>query len=443
MLTFEDSSDLIIQRICENGYKAYLCGGAVRDHFLNKESSDYDIVTSATPNELKQIFPDRKVNLVGANFLVTLIDNIEVATYRSDKNFLNGRQNCISTVCKTLEEDLERRDFTINSMAICPYVGDVIDPFNGLQDLKNRIIRFVGDPEKRIKEDYLRMIRAARFTCLIEGTIEENSFQAIQINKNLVKEIAPERIRLELLKVMKYKKPSIFFNILHSTGILKIILPELDYTYGHTGGKYHGETVDQHSMLTGDYLSPKRPILRLTGYLHDIGKPDTYDGENFIDHENVGADYVENILKRYKFTNCEIEKASCLTLYHMRSFSNDVGNKAIRRLVKTFTDNNINWKEWLLLKIADKRSNLSKVRYDKEKIKDIILKIHNSKKLTISGGFKITDLKVDGNDVMKILNIKPGKEVGLILKKLLDMVIDEPELNNKDLLKTEIRRIKL
>ena len=148
MQTYQDKSDEIIQRICECGWSAYLCGGAVRDHFLEVEAHDYDLVTDATPDILKQIFPDRKVNLVGANFLVTLIDDIEVSTYRSDKNFENGRHNCITSVCSTLQEDLERRDFTFNAMAVCPYLGEVIDPFHGKKDLENKLVKFVGNPYK-------------------------------------------------------------------------------------------------------------------------------------------------------------------------------------------------------------------------------------------------------------------------------------------------------
>lgn len=432
MQTYQDKSDEIIQRICECGWSAYLCGGAVRDHFLEVEAHDYDLVTDATPDILKQIFPDRKVNLVGANFLVTLIDDIEVSTYRSDKNFENGRHNCITSVCSTLQEDLERRDFTFNAMAVCPYLGEVIDPFHGKKDLENKLVKFVGNPYKRINEDYVRILRAARFTCLIEGQLDNAAFNAIRDCKELVKQIAPERIRLELLKVMKYKKPSIFFDVLQRTGVLKVLIPEFDRLYHHTGGKYHSETLDMHSLLAGNELSAKTPLLRLIGYFHDIGKPVVYDGENFIDHEKVGADIIENIFSRFKFTNDEIEKAKNLVKFHMRSISNDISDKAIRRMIKTFSDNNVNWKEWLQIKIADRKANLALDDYTKEHIKMIILKIHNSKKLTTSGEFKVTDLDINGNDVMTLLNIKPGPQVGNILKYLLEQVIENPELNKKE-----------
>jgi tRNA nucleotidyltransferase/poly(A) polymerase len=432
-MTFEEVSDQIISRICECGWKAYLCGGAVRDNFLDTDPKDYDIVTDATPDILEKIFPDRKVKTVGANFLVTLIDNIEVSTYRSDKNYSPGRQNCITSVCETLDEDLARRDFTFNAMAVCPYAGEIIDPFNGRIDLDHRVVRFVGDPNERIKEDYLRMIRAARFACLIEGRLDKDAFSAISDHKYLVKKISPERIRIELLKVMTYRKPSIFFDALYNTGLLKILFPELEDMYGHTGGQYHAETLDEHFKLTGDALSPKDPILRLIGYFHDIGKPLAWASGNndFVNHEVIGSIMIKNIFIKYKFTNKEIERAENLVKIHMRSLDSLSTGKAIRRLLKVFEEHDVNWKDWLKLKIADKRANLAKEQYQREHIKKICLKIHNAKKSPVRA-FSVKDLKISGYDVMETLNIKPGNLVGAILKILFDRVLDEPELNDRD-----------
>jgi len=428
----EYTSNEIIKRICDCGYKAYLTGGAVRDEFLDVTPSDFDIVTDATPEELQLIFVDKKVKSFGASFLVTSVDGIDVATYRSDRNSGPGRQNCISTECKTLEEDLSRRDFTFNAFAICPYTGEIVDPFNGRKDLENKTLRFVGDPNQRIYEDYLRMIRAARFACLIEGRVDTAAFNAIRRNKELVKEISPERIRMELLKVMKYRRPSIFFDILHHTGILEIILPDFDKMYGHTGGKYHNETLDEHAKLTGDNLSNKFPLLRLVGYLHDIGKPVTYDGENFINHEKVGSQLIKEIFNQYRFSKDETSFAKYLVKLHMRSLDYLPSEKSVRRLLKKFDENHISWKHWLRLKIADKKANLAIDDYTRDAIKIICLKIQNAKNESKSGGFKVTDLEINGNDVINTLQIQPGPKVGSILKDLLEIVIDNPELNTKD-----------
>jgi len=432
-------SEKIIQRICECGWNAYLCGGAVRDEFLDTEPSDYDIVTDALPEELIKIFPDMNVKTFGVSFLVTTVNGIDVATYRSDKNSGQGRFNCVTEACETLDEDLARRDFTFNALAVCPYTGEIVDPFNGKKDLENRIVKFVGDPNQRIYEDPLRMIRAARFTALTEGRVDLASFNAIYNNRDMVKDISPERIRIELLKVMKYKTPSIFFDVLHETKILEILFPELDVMYGHTGGQYHIETLDQHFKITGDNLSRKDPLLRLIGYFHDIGKPVVYDGTNFIDHEKVGADLIESVFKRYKFTLKETARAKKLVTFHMRSIDSLISNKAIRKLLRVFSENDVKFKDWLKLKIADKKANLSSDNYTREHIKTFALKVHNTSKLTESGGFKITDLKVNGNDVMNILGIKPGKCIGLILKHLLSIIVDNPENNNREILIQNIK----
>ncbi len=424
----------ISKTICENGFEVYICGGYVRDMFLSITSHDIDLTTSATPDDLARIFPDRKVNLVGANFLVTLVDNIEVSTYRSDTNFGPDRANCITKACETLEEDLYRRDFTFNAMAVCPYTGEVVDYFNGRADLENKVVKFVGNPSDRIYEDYLRMMRAARFTCLIEGKLDGETFQAIKNNKHLIKKVSPERIRIEFLKVMKYRKPSIFFDVLYETGLLEIILPEFTQMYGHSGGPYHGESLDTHSKIAGDMLSPKDPLLRLIGFFHDIGKVPAYklnNGESFIEHEKLGCDIVENILTKYKFSNSEISRATTLVLYHMRSIKN-IGPKGYRKLLKKFSENNISWKDWLNLKLADKKANLLNENYTKDQIKEICLNIFKASHESKSGGFRITDLEINGNDIMSLLDIEPGPLVGKILNQLLEVVLESPELNTKD-----------
>lgn len=431
----EKLAEEIIATLCSNGFQAYLTGGAVRDMFRGSDPDDFDIVTNAAPEQVKKLFPNKKVKMVGNNFLVTLIDTIEVATYRTDKNNGFGRFNCVTTQCETLQEDLQRRDFTFNSLAICPYSGEVVDPFNGRKDLLNKVVRFVGDPIQRIEEDYLRMIRAARFACLIEGEVEKNSFNAICKSKELVRKISPERIRLELMKVMKYKKPSRFFEILEKTGILNIILPEMSNMVGKDGGQHHAETIFDHSMMVGDNISKKDPVLRLTGYLHDIGKVPTYDpnDDSFIDHQKVGTEMVMDILKRFKFTNNEISKICSLVSLHMRSFQ-DITPRSVRRLLKKISENDISWKDWFQLKVADKKGNLKSQQYNKNELRDVCLKIHHATHETKSGGFKITDLAVSGHDVMKKLNIKPGPEVGVILKGLLEKVLDDPTINDRNTL---------
>ena len=437
-MNHEEVSDQIIERICDCGWKAYLTGGAVRDSFINIEPLDYDIVTDAPPEELMRIFPDRKVKMgIGTNFLVTLIDGIDVATYRSDRNTGPGRFNCEATACETLEEDLARRDFTVNAFAVCPYTGDVVDPYNGRKDLNEKIIRFVGDPNERIYEDELRMIRAARFVCLLEGELHPRTFNAIKEKRDLVKNISPERIATELVKVMKYKKPSIFFNVLHETGILEIIFPEVERLYGHPGGMHHNETLDTHSLIVGDSLSPKDPILRLIGYFHDIGKPLAWDFNNdgtFVNHENLGAHMIEKLFKRFKFPNDETERAKSLVALHMRSLPDLKTGKAIRRALNKFAEFHISWKEWMLLKIADQKGNLGKPNYTRDQIKKVVLKIHKAKSEVKKADYTKSILDLNGHDIMKAFDIPQGVHIGHILNNLFQVVLDDPSLNEKDTL---------
>ncbi|MCF8019847.1 MAG: CCA tRNA nucleotidyltransferase [Vallitaleaceae bacterium] len=436
-------AEKIIERLCQCGYEAYICGGPVRDMFLGAIPLDIDIVTQAEPEELEKIFPDKKVKTFGISFLVTSVDGIDVATYRSDKNSGPGRFNCVAEACETLEQDLARRDFTFNALAVCSYTGEIIDPFNGRSDLERKIVRFVGDAEQRIFEDPLRMIRAARFAALIDGHLHDNTFRAIRRNKFMVNDISPERIRIELLKVMKYKTPSVFFDILHSTGIMELLFPEFQVMYNHTGGKYHTEPLHVHAYITGDSLSNKDPILRLVGYFHDIGKPPTYDGTNFIDHEKIGSDMIRRLFKKYRFTIKETSRAKKLVRYHMRSIDSVKTPKSARRLLKVFSDNNVSFKDWIKLKIADKKGNLTSDDYTREEIKSFCLIVHNSTRESKNKtGFDVKDLKVNGNDVMELLNIKPGKQIGDILKKLLEIVVDDPESNKRETLLSLVLQMK-
>lgn len=435
--------EIIIKRLCENGFDAYICGGSVRDMFLDRDHSDIDIVTNALPVQLSKIFTDMKVDMVGASFLVTLIEDIEVATYRTDRNHIPGRQNCIAESCTSLHDDLLRRDFTFNAMVLCPFSGDVIDRFNGRADLRNKVVNFVGDPISRIHEDPLRMLRAARFACLIEGDLHVDTFTAIASERKIIKNVSFERIRSELIKVMGYRKPSIFFDVLHSVGILDILFPDIEKLYSHPGGKYHSETLDKHCMLVGDHLSPKKPLLRLAGYLHDIGKVEAFrinNGESFIGHAKIGAELAQKILERYKFSTMEVQTISNLVRFHMKSL-NYALPKTVRRLIQKFVDNNVDWRNFVRLRLADRAGNLSKVPYTPKEINNLVMKVHEARKLNPSGGFKITDLTVNGRDVMEILHIGPGKAVGEVLRVLLDLVVDDPDKNNRETLLNLIREI--
>lgn len=421
----------ITKVLCDNGYKVHIVGGAVRDILLGKEPSDYDLVTSATPHQIIPLFPNEKVDLVGQSFNVLIIRNIEVASYRIDQ-YTDAFEliNCNQAI--TLEEDLSRRDFTINALAMCAS-GDIIDLFNGREDLEFKIIKFVGNPADRIKEDPCRILRAFRFMAKIEGVINYFSHKAIEDNINLVNKIAKERIRLEILKVMECKKPSLFFDSLEFYYILKNIFPSLQDCYGLDGGEYHNETIYEHNMLVGDSIHPKLPLLRIAGYLHDVGKirHEIIDGKlTFHEHEKHSVDLIKPELENLKFSTDEIHYICSIISLHMRMIRG-ASPKAIRRLLADLVKVNISYEDLIRLRIADRKGNKLKVPHSISEIKEMINAFRNEFKREQKVAFDLKSLEINGKDIMDILDIKPSRMVGDILDCLFEMVFEYPEYNTK------------
>jgi len=432
------NSEEIILKLQDKGYEAYLVGGYVRDMILGIESKDKDIATNADPDTLMEIFKDQEIKTAGKSFLVTFINGIEVATFRTDVySGLNDKDVKI-TVAKTAEEDAKRRDLSINSIFYDPVSKKIIDYVNGQEDLKNKVIRFNGDPEKRIWEDPNRIVRACRFKAKINGEFEDNTFNHLLTSSEYVLTmVKPERIRLEIIKAMSIKKASIFFRALNEIGALQHILPSLEKSWLHPGGPYHIEDVFDHCMMAGDHCSTKDPIIKLTAYLHDIGKPissrinpmtkDIW----FEGHEETGCEEAKFELANLRFSTEEINIISSLILLHMRISHSRMTPKSIRRTLKKLADFGIPFQSLLRVAICDKMGGLKSQKYytrkDVFELAKSFRKIINEKPVS-----KFSDLKVNGNDVMEITGLKPGKEVGEVLKNLMDLTIDDPELNEKE-----------
>lgn len=425
----------IIERICKAGYEAYLVGGAVRDLFLDQEPLDRDIVTNALPDDLIDIFSDRHIDTVGKSFLVTLIDGYDVATYRKDIYSISG--GCVPERVKHIKDDLGRRDLTINALAYCPYTGDLIDYFDGIADLNNGVIRFVGDPTERIIEDPVRMIRACRFTTRLtspDGSpakLDSRSFTAICNNKELIKSVPSERIKIEFDKVLKTAdKPSVFIKNLYDTGLLELLIPELAKCFYFTGGNHHTEDLHDHLLIATDSLSKEKPLLRLAALLHDIGKPEVYDKEkgSFLKHELIGSDIAHKVLKRLKYSTKEISYVTGIIKLHMLDVSTNIKPKSIRRYLKKCYDNQIPCEDLLLHKFADDIANVSKESFTEVDI----LVISKVFKTTAESGCPICikDLDIDGRDVIE-LGYK-GKYIGIVLEHLLKCCIGDPESNKKE-----------
>jgi len=427
----------IVDKLRQNGFETYVVGGAVRDFLRGVESKDVDITTSATSDKIEELFKEHKVKTRGKSFKVVFVDGIEVATFRTDKYFGLSDKNVKVSVAKTIGEDLARRDLTINSLAMFQDTNEIIDKFGGREDLKNKIIRFVGNPEKRIYEDPNRIIRACRFLTLIEGRFAESTKEALKKYSYFVKNyVDVERIAIEIMKSMNCRKPSIFFLALHEIGALNYIFPSLDRCFNHDHGPYHGEDIFSHNMMCGDYISKKYPLLRLSGYLHDVGKiisavQDINTREfHFKGHDKSGAVEVRKDLEKLKFSTKDINYVASITELHMRDFESP---KAVRRSLQYLADREIDYKDILRIRTADKKANLIRGRLSISEVRDIITKINTELIRESPNNFK--HLKLDGNEIMKITGVPQGKLIGDILKFLLHNVVDNPELNNKDSLK--------
>jgi len=417
------------------GYETYLVGGAVRDILLGNTPKDYDFATKATPAQIGQVFVDSefKMDYVGASFGVMIVAGVEVATFRGDRYFGNGDKDVEITYVDTIEEDLSRRDFTMNAMALS-IEGELIDPFWGEDDLLGNdtpMIRFVGNAEDRIMEDPNRILRAFRFAASLGGIIDNDTFNAITkaVDDNVVSMIAPERIRLEIMKTMSNaEQASIFWDFLLSSGILREILPELADCYQHEHGNHHHEDVWTHNMLAGDYIEIDYPLTKLAGYLHDVGKPASYDPENgtFYEHHILGADIIRKRLTDLKFSNDEIRFVVNLILIHMDG-TREMTAKARRRLKNKLNRYGLHWEEYLAIRIADRHANLSRPDFTINQICDYIEMFTMEEEVP----FSVNDLAVSGGDIIRIFHLEPGPIVGEIQREMLKFVIDHgEEFNN-------------
>ncbi len=414
----------IINKLNQFGFEAYIVGGALRDMLLGKSAYDIDIATNANYDDIITIFPGS--NVVGNSFLVAIIDGIETTQYRKDIYYGFSDKYCNILPANSITEDLERRDLTINSMAYNPSTGEIIDPFGGMEDLENRIIRFTGNSNDRIIEDPCRIIRACRFAAEINSIeVHPESFNALKKHADLIRYIPPERIRLEILKCMQYPNASIFFCLLHTIGILNNIIPELSRGYDHPHGTHHGESIFDHNMICGDSISCKYPLLKLAGYLHDVGKP-----YSFYKHKKIGADIVGERLKALKFSNYEINYITNIIKNHMLQI-NGVNDKTLRKLMLK-----VDYKDFMRIRIADGIADPASDNFSYSEIRQIMKRFKHLNE----SKFEIKDLAVNGYDVMQVLNISPSSKVGEILKYLYDIVLENPDNNNRSYLLTLIKR---
>ncbi len=424
---------LIIDRLKNAGHQVYVTGGAVRDMMLNRPPSDVDILTCAPLDEVVGLFAGQKVKRVGKTFPIVLVDDVEIST---------GRHGADPE--QFPESDLAARDFTLNALAFDPFSKRIFDPFNGRKDMEEGIIRFTREPAQRIKEDPVRMIRACRFAALIRGDLSLSSFEAILSFRHLIESAAKERIRHEIMRAMQLESPSLFFTALAKTGLLETIFPSLERCRELDGGPFHGETVFEHCMLVGDALKGTSPLLRLAGFLHDVGKFDAAvikEGRlTFAGHEKHTAALVRD-LKNLRFSTREIRYIESITRAHMRPLTDSSTNRAVRRLLAMLDGYGLDYHDFLRMRIADKKGNLAKHPYTFADIRARLARIkqvlHGQPALTLN------HLALSGSDIIRIMGVDPGPSVGKIKQALLDYVLDHPEMNTFSQLEKKCRTLKI
>jgi tRNA nucleotidyltransferase (CCA-adding enzyme) len=410
----------------------------VRDLLIKVEPKDWDIATLANPEQIQKIFPKGFCN---NEFGTVNVEGVEITPFRIEEKYTDKRHPDKVKWAKTIQEDLARRDFTINAMALQLSPKEIIDPYNGREDIEKKIIKAVGKAKDRFSEDALRMMRAVRFAAQLDFKIDPATEKAVKDNAALLRVVSKERIRDEFLKIIMSDKASFGIEKLKELGLLPYIVPELEENYGVSQNKHHIYDCYKHAVLSLEYAAKKKFNLhvRLASLLHDIGKPKTKrgQGENatFYNHEVVGAKITARILERLRLSKKDIEKVSNLVRYHLFYYNvGEVSESSVRRLLRKVGPENID--ELLQLRMAD-RIGSGCPKAEPYKLRHLRYVIEKVSKDPIS----VTMLKVSGDDIMKILKEKPGPKIGKILDILLESVLADPAKNKKSLLKKEIEKL--
>ncbi len=427
----------ILNKLDKKGFDAYAVGGCVRDSLLNQEPKDWDITTKAKPEEIQKIFPDNFYeNKFGTVTVKTKskkenLKEIEITTYRTEQNYTDKRHPDKISFTFNVEEDLARRDFTINALALNKR-GELLDLFNGQKDLDNKIIKAVGDAKERFNEDALRMLRAIRLAVELNFKIEPKTFKAMIENSGWMQSIAKERIRDELIKMIMSDSPDQAIELLKEANLLKYIIPELEKGINIDQNLHHIYTVYEHAVLSLKFAAKKKYKLevRLAALLHDIAKPQTKEGEGpnatFYNHDHLGSKFAINILNRLKFSKKTIEKIALLVRNHMFVYGVDeVTEAGVRRLLRRVGPENM--PDLINLRVSDRLgSGCPKgMPYKLRHLQYIIEKVSKD---PISARM----LKLNGNDLIKILKIEPSPKLGLLIEALLAEVLENPEINTKE-----------
>ncbi|KKQ92001.1 MAG: tRNA adenylyl-/cytidylyl-transferase [Candidatus Woesebacteria bacterium GW2011_GWA2_40_7] len=443
------------------GYEIYIVGGAVRDLLMGRLVNDWDFATNATPEQILKVIPegfyDNQFGTVG----LTVEDYkkpFEITTYRTEEGYSDARHPDKISWGKTLEEDLSRRDFTINAMALgavqstkhkaqsektkYSVLGTVylIDPFNGQSDIDKGIIKAVGNADDRFSEDALRMMRVIRIAGELGFNIQGDTFDAIKKNAPLINKIAKERVKEELFKLISSPNPYDGILLFRNSGLMQEILPELEKCFGveqKSPGRHHIYDVGTHLLMALKFCKSEDTVTRFATLIHDIGKPQTYRKlENgtitFYNHEMVSTKIAESIADRLRFSKKEKDKLIILVRWHQFTVDEHQTDSAIRRVLRNVGLENMD--DMLALRVADRLGGGAReTSWRLEEFKARLIEVQKQP-------FSIKDLKIDGNDVMKVLRLRSGPEVGKILSDLFEKVVNKEIENNKENLTSELKK---
>jgi len=447
----------IYEKFCNLDYQLYLVGGSVRDLMLKRDIKDWDFTTNATPEQILKLFPnafyDNRFGTVG----IPIEENstkksvVEITTFRNESEYQDRRHPKTVTWGKSIGEDLERRDFTINAIALrisglgnkpTMSQSSPIDPFKGIKDIENKIIRAVGNPKERFKEDALRLIRAIRIATELSFTIEENTWKEIISDASLIKEVSQERIRVELLRILASANAYEGIMLLKESRLLNHILPELITGIGVSQkrpDRHHTDDVFTHNILSLKFCPSKDSIVKFAALIHDVGKPQAMSKDKddlviFHNHEVTGARIAAVICERLKFPKIDKERVVNLIRWHMFGVNENQTDAAIRRFIRKIGVENI--QDMIDIRIADRLgsgrpANSWRLKLFKEKVEEQLK----------PAKFSINDLAIDGNDIMRELKIKPGPKIGLILQKLFEEVDEDLMKNNKEFLLKRLKEL--
>lgn len=447
----------IVKHLEKNGYEVWIVGGAVRDLLLKKQVLDWDFTTNATPEQIQPLFGESFYDNAFGTVMIAgkhvkeqfKLDDVipddvifDITTYRSEHGYSDKRRPDKVEWGKSIEDDLKRRDFTINAIA-AKIVGkneiEILDPYHGRDDLNRRLIRTVGDAEKRFEEDALRMLRAVRFGAQLGFQIEEKTVEGIKKKSLNLREISWERIGAETMKIIGSEHAADGVMLMVNSGLMGIVIPEVLESRGVEQAGHHIYDVFTHMVESLRACPSTDPVVRFATFLHDVAKPHTLKDRGkgkeitFYNHEVVGARVAKDIAKRLRLSKKDQEKVFILVRRHMFTYSPEMTDGAIRRFIKNVGKENIH--DMMMLRIGDRIGGGSKAT--SWRLNELQKRIGEQLYEPLS----VSDLKINGQDVMKILGIKPGPKVGKIMNALFEEVLEDSGKNTKKYLEKRTKEI--